>query len=425
VKNNSISEQKEIPIQKLKKSKAINVTGGRSHGGGGGKDRGVPGGEEATGDPKANAMDGQPGAKPQKRKKKKTTGKQGIGPEKAAGAKGKKPDAPKAGGEKQQDGESEVGQDEKRQQSLERAGKRLMELDRFVPIPGRESNGTFKDLDRASGTSDYDEKIMNVFDKSQWMLFFRVGKGKFYYTNYAGGQGPKAEIVNDIFTKIRRARIGGIISQRPKSTFQYIVAIKQLLRIKFQDRRERSIVKMMNKKLETISKDLSDYYSIIKDNPKTKFDRDLISSANETKIRMQKDTAYAKQVPADLKSSIAEPNTTAVADQPTRQRESKIMNKDDVKELIKEAFIDRVYGKYPYSHQSGDSEEPKEDYIETWKKFCLEIVQDKTKERAISLAKILVKDLELFEDVLDLAGQNQSVGSEILKKMEKAEKEMV
>ena len=101
------------------------------------------------------------------------------------------------------------------------------------------------------------------------------------------------------------------------------------------------------------------------------------------------------------------------------------MNKNDVKELIKEAFIDRVYGKYPYSHQSGDSEEPKEDYIETWKKFCLEIVQDKTKERAISLAKILVKDLELFEDVLDLAGQNQSVGSEILKKMEKAEKEMV
>lgn len=116
---------------------------------------------------------------------------------------------------------------------------------------------------------------------------------------------------------------------------------------------------------------------------------------------------------------------TAIADQPTRQRESKIMNKDDIKLLIKEAFIDKVYGKYPYSHQAGNKEEPKEDYMETWKKFCLGITQDKSKEQAITLAKILVKDLELFEDVLDLAGQNQSIGSEILKKMEKAEKDMV
>jgi hypothetical protein len=101
------------------------------------------------------------------------------------------------------------------------------------------------------------------------------------------------------------------------------------------------------------------------------------------------------------------------------------MNKDDIKLLIKEAFIDKVYGKYPYSHQAGNKEEPKEDYMETWKKFCLGITQDKSKERAVTLAKILVKDLELFEDVLDLAGQNQSIGSEILKKMEKAEKDMV
>ena len=31
---------------------------------------------------------------------------------------------------------------------------------------------------------------------------------------------------------------------------------------------------------------------------------------------------------------------------------------------------------------------------------------------------ILIKDLELFEDVLDLAGQNQSVGQEILRKLQ-------
>ena len=46
------------------------------------------------------------------------------------------------------------------------------------------------------------------------------------------------------------------------------------------------------------------------------------------------------------------------------------------------------------------------------------MIQDKSRQRAIELAKILVKDLELFEDVLDAAGQNQSLGSEILKKFE-------
>ena len=34
---------------------------------------------------------------------------------------------------------------------------------------------------------------------------------------------------------------------------------------------------------------------------------------------------------------------------------------------------------------------------------------------AIKVAKILVKDLELFGDVIDLVGKNQSVATEILK----------
>ena len=99
--------------------------------------------------------------------------------------------------------------------------------------------------------------------------------------------------------------------------------------------------------------------------------------------------------------------------------ETKVMKNDDIRALIKEAFTDKVYGQYPYSHKAGDEQEPKEDYVEEWKRFCLEIVQDKSKSRAIALAKILIKDVELFEDVLDLAGQNQSVGSEILRKMQK------
>lgn len=95
------------------------------------------------------------------------------------------------------------------------------------------------------------------------------------------------------------------------------------------------------------------------------------------------------------------------------------MNKKEIKNLINEAFIDRIYGQYPYSHRSGDEEEPAEDYAEQWKQFCIELMQDQSREQAIQLAKILVKDLELFEDVLDAAGQNQSLGAEILRKMEK------
>ena len=101
------------------------------------------------------------------------------------------------------------------------------------------------------------------------------------------------------------------------------------------------------------------------------------------------------------------------------------MNNDDIRKMIQEAFTDKVYGQYPYSHRTGDEEEPKEDYVEEWKRFCMEIVQDRSKEKAIALAKILIKDIELFEDVLDLAGQNQSIGSEILRKMEESTKNMV
>ena len=53
--------------------------------------------------------------------------------------------------------------------------------------------------------------------------------------------------------------------------------------------------------------------------------------------------------------------------------------------------------------------------------FCSQVSQDKSKEIAIELAKMLVKDTDLLQDVLELIGQNQSVGSAILKKMEKSE----
>tara|TARA_Y100000114_G_C11745000_1_gene321125 strand:+ start:289 stop:603 length:315 start_codon:yes stop_codon:yes gene_type:complete len=100
------------------------------------------------------------------------------------------------------------------------------------------------------------------------------------------------------------------------------------------------------------------------------------------------------------------------------------MKRNEIKKLIKEAFTDNVYGKYPYSHQSGEHDEPKPDFVEEWKKFELSVVQDKTRQVAVDLAKIFVKDLELFNDVLDLVGQNQSLASEIMRKMEESEKEI-
>jgi hypothetical protein len=106
--------------------------------------------------------------------------------------------------------------------------------------------------------------------------------------------------------------------------------------------------------------------------------------------------------------------------QENKQKGTKQMSKLDIRELVKEVLNENSgqgYAKYPYGSSVRDEEQPKEDYIEDWKSLSLELVRDETRDTAIQLAKLLVRDLELFEDVLDLAGQNQSVGEEILRKL--------
>ena len=76
------------------------------------------------------------------------------------------------------------------------------------------------------------------------------------------------------------------------------------------------------------------------------------------------------------------------------------------------------YSLYPYSSTMGAEEEPRPDYLEDWKALEVSLIRDKTRQTAINIAKILVNDLELFGDFLDYAGQNQSIGSELLKKMQ-------
>ena len=101
----------------------------------------------------------------------------------------------------------------------------------------------------------------------------------------------------------------------------------------------------------------------------------------------------------------------------------KIMEKKDLQDLVKEILRENSgqgYAPYPYGSKTNEEEEPKEDYMQEWKSFCVDLIRDTSRDTAVEVAKILVKDLELFEDVLDLAGQNQSVGQEVLRKVKEA-----
>ena len=104
----------------------------------------------------------------------------------------------------------------------------------------------------------------------------------------------------------------------------------------------------------------------------------------------------------------------------TGKRRIREMKKNDLDKLVAEFLNENTgqgYGEYPYRSDSYDDDEPAEDYIEEWKALEIDLVRDETRNTAIAVAKILVKDLELFNDVLDLAGQNQSIGTEILRKL--------
>jgi len=176
----------------------------------------------------------------------------------------------------------------------------------------------------------------------------------------------------------------------------------------------------VNKKIEEVDKGLSEHLkSNISDEEYDRFWHAFFAEYEKViKDNMEK-TFNVLQNKQNSKNQ-------RVVNQPARPvKESNIMKREDIRSLIREAFTDKVYGKYPYSHKSGEEGEPAEDYMEDWKRFCLEIIQDKSGNKAIEVAKVLIKDLELFEDVLDLAGANQSIGSEIMKKMEKTDKDMI
>ena len=116
-----------------------------------------------------------------------------------------------------------------------------------------------------------------------------------------------------------------------------------------------------------------------------------------------------------INSAQADPN---LKENKSTYRRPRLMTKDTLKTLIKEAFRENIYGKYPYSHRPGMEGEPLEDYEQDWNKLSLDILEDRSRNMAIQFAKILVKEFELLTFVLDAVGADQSLGTEILKRME-------
>ena len=95
------------------------------------------------------------------------------------------------------------------------------------------------------------------------------------------------------------------------------------------------------------------------------------------------------------------------------------MNREEIKKLIKEAFTDRVYGSYPYSHREGDDEQPGPDYAEEWKSFSEDISGDPKKEKLIEFCQLLVDDNETLKDILQVIGEHRDVASNIMRTLEK------
>ena len=106
-------------------------------------------------------------------------------------------------------------------------------------------------------------------------------------------------------------------------------------------------------------------------------------------------------------------------------KEQKNKQNSLIRQLVNE-MLTEDYGKgytpYPYHSHIGQEGEPAEDFVQDWKDFELALVRDESRNTAIEVAKILVKDLELFGDVLDLVGKNQSVATEIMVKLKENEK---
>ena len=105
-------------------------------------------------------------------------------------------------------------------------------------------------------------------------------------------------------------------------------------------------------------------------------------------------------------------------------KESNYMTKNDIKKLIKEAFeeVNSIYGSYRSSRHH--LQEPSEDVLDDkqknlsqWKHFCDTMSNDTTKMQAVQFCKILIKDTELLQDILEIIAQKPELAVIIMNKM--------
>jgi murein DD-endopeptidase MepM/ murein hydrolase activator NlpD len=116
-----------------------------------------------------------------------------------------------------------------------------------------------------------------------------------------------------------------------------------------------------------------------------------------------------------------------------KKEEANTMNKKDLRQIVSEMLKENSgmgYGGYPYQSNEYDEEEPDQDYQVEWTSFVDEVCGPRKKavdgdpktfeDIAIEVAKLFVKDSDLFRDVLELAGSNKSLGTEILRQTKEA-----
>lgn len=116
-----------------------------------------------------------------------------------------------------------------------------------------------------------------------------------------------------------------------------------------------------------------------------------------------------------------------------KQEEVKTMNKKTLRDLVSEVLNENSgtgYAKYPYHSNEYSEQEPDEDYSIEWSSLIEDVCGHKRKnvdgdpntyeDTAVEVAKIFVKDTELFREVLEAAGTNKSLGVEIMRQLKQA-----
>ena len=114
----------------------------------------------------------------------------------------------------------------------------------------------------------------------------------------------------------------------------------------------------------------------------------------------------------------------------TSINEVKQMSKKDLRSFVREILNENTgqgYGKYPYHSNEHSEQEPDQDYNVEWSAFVDDVCGSKKKsvdgdpktieDMSVEVAKLLVKDSDLFRDVLEMAGANKSIGVEIMNQL--------